>query len=71
MSRQSTREFGRRAPARPALSQFTFICTACGVPEHTPTPALPEGWATETIKNDVYVYCPDDAIDLPSGSAIQ
>jgi hypothetical protein len=56
---------------RPRLVPFTFVCTACGAVEHQRTPHLPEGWQTEKIGNDVYAYCPDDAIDLPSGSAIQ
>lgn len=58
-----------KAPAiKPIPVPFTFQCTACGMVEHRRTPALPEGWATEQIGNDIYAFCPDDAIDLPKGS---
>ena len=53
--------------ARPAIITFTFQCTACGAVERRPTPTLPEGWAIEQIGEDIYAYCPDDAIDLPKG----
>ncbi|CDO35801.1 hypothetical protein [Novosphingobium sp. KN65.2] len=53
---------------KPFATPFTFQCTACGAVEHRRTPALPEGWATEQIGDDIYAYCPDDAIDLPQES---
>jgi hypothetical protein len=45
----------------------TFICNACETVEHCRTPALPEKWATETIGDDIYAYCPECAVDLPCG----
>lgn len=47
----------------------TFICTACETVEHRRTPALPEHWATETIGDDIYAYCPACAVDLPNADA--
>jgi hypothetical protein len=59
----------RRAPSpqRPLSPRATFICNACQTPEHRRTPALPKNWAKETVGDDIYVYCPDCAIDLPKG----
>jgi hypothetical protein len=52
-------------PPRPVQPALTFICTACETPHHSRTPELPKNWAVETVRNDVFVYCPDCAIDLP------
>lgn len=73
MPRQRTPHLRMSPPvsARPGPFPCTFICTACGAVEHTPNPALPEGWVAEEVGNDVYAYCPDDAIDIPSRSVIQ
>lgn len=58
------------SPARALRPAITFICTACETPHHSRTPALPRHWAAETVDDDVFVYCPDCAIDLPK-AAIQ
>ncbi|MEJ2411249.1 MAG: hypothetical protein P8Y58_04685 [Novosphingobium sp.] len=58
----------RTAPATlPLMPAVTFICTACKAVEHRRTAVLPEHWATETIGDDIYAYCPDCAADLPCG----
>lgn len=71
MVRPATHPARKPSQSRPATVPCTFICTACGTVEHTPTPALPEGWSTEAAGNDIYVYCPDDGIDASNGSAVQ
>jgi hypothetical protein len=71
MPRTNPRKASKSAAPRPPVYRCTFICTACEAVEHTPTPALPKGWATETIGNDIFAYCPDDAIDLPRQGSVQ
>ena len=71
MPRQSTQQTSKRVPHRAAPIPFTFICTACGTACHAPTPTLPAGWVIEQVGHDLFAFCPDDAIDVPSGSAIQ
>jgi len=71
MPRQSTHQTAKRQQRHPAPMPITFICTVCGAVEHTATPTLPEGWVAEQVGNDVFAFCPDDAIDIPSGRAIQ
>jgi hypothetical protein len=66
--RQSNQAHGRPATQqRPTPHAVTFICSACETAEHTRTPALPKGWDTEAIGDDIFAYCPDCAIDLPKG----
>lgn len=65
--RQSSQSKTCNAPQRPLAPPVTFICTACEAHEHRRNPTLPENWASETIGFDIYVYCPDCAIDLPEG----
>lgn len=55
----------RPAPRPLARPAFTFICTCCETVEHARTPALPAGWATETIGDHMFAYCGDCAVDLP------
>lgn len=56
--------------ARIVPTPFTFVCSACEKVEHRRTPALPEGWATEEMRDDIYAYCPDCAIDLPGHNQV-
>ncbi len=71
MPRTAPRPTRKPTQQRAAPFPCVFVCTACGTVQHTRTPTLPEGWATETIDNDIFAYCADDAIDLPRRSSVQ
>lgn len=69
--RSNSRSAKARRPV-PRPIPFTFQCTCCETVEHRPTPALPQGWATEMIGDDIFAYCGGCAIDLPrDGGQIQ
>lgn len=59
----------RPTPSLPLLHAFSAICSCCETTRNTLEPALPAGWATETINGTTSAYCPDCAIDLPKADA--
>jgi len=51
------------APARKLPPAITFICTGCEAVEHRRTPALPEGWTTQDVGDDVHAFCAECSED--------
>lgn len=46
-------------PARQLPPPVTFICSSCECVEHRRTPALPRGWTTRQVCDDIFAYCAD------------
>ncbi len=46
-------------PARRMPPPITFICSGCDCVEHRRTDALPQGWTTQQVCDDIHAYCAD------------
>lgn len=59
----------REAPTPRVPQPFSFSCTCCELTENRPTPDAPAGWVIEYLDDHGYAFCPECAIDLPTGTA--